>query len=142
LYDGKQLRWVFETTDLSGYIGQVIQLRFFLFSDCCAGRDGFYFDDFKIITINQNNVATENIQTSGIEVYPNPAHQSFTVSIPDLHNATLQVFNSIGEPVFKAPIVANQSLQVDAAQWSSGLYHYRIDADHKSVYYGSVSLLQ
>ncbi|HXR82294.1 MAG TPA: T9SS type A sorting domain-containing protein, partial [Saprospiraceae bacterium] len=142
LYDGKQVRWVFETTDLSGYVGHVIQLRFFLFSDCCAGRDGFYFDDFKIITINQNNVATENVQASEIDVFPNPAQQSFTVTIPGLQNATLQVFNSVGEPVFKVPMVANQSLQVDTQRWPSGLYHYRIDADHKSVYYGSVSLLQ
>jgi len=59
-----------------------------------------------------------------------------------LQNATLQVFNSVGEPVFKVPMVANQSLQVDTQRWPSGLYHYRIDADHKSVYYGSVSLLQ
>jgi len=142
LYDGKQVRWVFETTDLSSYIGHIIQLRFFLFSDGFASKDGFYFDDFKVITINQNNVATENVQSSEIGVFPNPAQQSFTITIPDLQNATLRVFNSVGEPVFKAPMVANQSLQVDAEQWPSGLYHYRIDADHKSVYYGSVSLLQ
>jgi hypothetical protein len=31
LYDGKQVRWVFETTDLSGYVGHVISSGFFFF---------------------------------------------------------------------------------------------------------------
>jgi len=141
LYDGKQVRWVFETTDLSSYVGHVIQLRFFLFSDGFEGKDGFYFDDFKIITINENNVATEKVQSSGIQVYPNPAQQSFTVNIPDLQNASLRVFNTVGEPVYQAHVAANQSHKVDGSKWPSGLYHYVIEADNKSIYYGSVSLL-
>ncbi len=142
LYDGKQVRWVFETTDLSSYIGHLIQLRFFLFSDGFEQRDGFYFDDFKVITINENNVATENIQPSGFNVYPNPARQNFTVTIPDIQHATLRVFNSFGEPVYQSPMEALQSHLVDAAGWPAGLYHYLIEADHKSIYQGSISLLQ
>jgi hypothetical protein len=142
LYDGKQVRWVFETTDLSSYIGHVIQLRFFLFSDGFVGKDGFYFDDFKVVTVNENNVATENVQPSEIRVYPNPVQQSFNITIPDIQNATLRVFNNIGEPVYQSAVLANQTQQVDAAQWPAGLYHYRLEADHKSVYYGSVSLVK
>jgi len=142
LYDGKQARWVFETTDLSTYVGHHIQLRFFLFSDGFVARDGFYFDDFKVITVDENNVATEQVLSSGIQVYPNPAHESFNVSIPDLQNATLRVFNNLGEPVYQSSVVAKQVHKVDAAQWPAGLYYYRIEADHKLVNSGSVSLMQ
>jgi len=142
LYDGRQVRWVFETTDLSSYIGQVIQLRFFLFSDGFVGKDGFYFDDFKIITISDNSVGTEDVQASSLMVYPNPAKQLFTVMVPDVQNASLHVFNSVGELVYQSHVEANQSHQVDATQWPTGLYYYRLEADHHSVYYGSVSRIQ
>jgi hypothetical protein len=87
-------------------------------------------------------VATENVQPSEIRVYPNPVQQSFNITIPDIQNATLRVFNNIGEPVYQSAVLANQEQHVDAAQWPAGLYHYRIEADHKSVYYGSVSLVK
>lgn len=142
LYDGKQARWVFETTDLSSYVGHVIQLRFFLFSDGFVGKDGFYFDDFKVVTVNENNVATENPSASGVKVFPNPAQQYFNVMIPDLQNANLQVYNNIGEPVYRSAVSANQVHRVEAGQWPAGLYHYRIEADHQTVYFGSVSMMQ
>lgn len=49
LYDGTQTEWVKEEIDLEAYLGQTVKFRFLLFSDGSQTRDGFYFDDFKII---------------------------------------------------------------------------------------------
>jgi carboxypeptidase T len=142
LYDGKQVRWVFETTDLSSYIGHLVHLRFFLFSDGFEERDGFYFDDFKVITINENNVGTKDIRPAAMEVYPNPAKQTFTFAIPDLQQPTLRIFNSVGELVFQSAVQANQSEQVNADSWPTGLYYYRLDANHSPVTSGAISLIR
>jgi hypothetical protein len=140
LYDGKQERWVFETTDLSSYIGQIIQLRFLLVSDGFVMKDGFYFDDFKIITIDQKEVAVKDVDASSLSVYPNPAQNFFSISVPDLANAKLRVYNSLGENVYNKFVVSNQVHKIDAASWSPGLYYYTVEADGRSRYYGSVSL--
>ena len=49
VYEGVQSSWVLEEINLSDYIGQVIKVRFKLGTDNGTTRDGFYFDDFKIM---------------------------------------------------------------------------------------------
>ena len=68
LYDGKQVHWVLENVDLSSYLGQVIQLRFLLVSDGFVHKDGFYFDNFKVITIKEGSVATTDVDLSLIHI--------------------------------------------------------------------------
>ena len=140
LYDGKQTRWVLETTDLSAYKGQVIHLRFLLVSDGFVMKDGFYFDDFKIITLDENQVGTKDIAQQSLKVYPNPAYKSFSLSIPELTNAKMIMYNSLGEPVYRSPVESNQLHQVNVAGWAPGLYYFAVEADGRSVYYGSVSV--
>jgi len=49
VYDGSS-NWVQESIDLSSYIGQSVKFRFELHSDGSVTEDGFYFDDFRVLT--------------------------------------------------------------------------------------------
>lgn len=52
LYHGLQTQWVHETIDLANLAGQPeVWFRFRLISDGFINKEGFYFDDFKIFTL-------------------------------------------------------------------------------------------
>ncbi len=53
IYDGTQSEWVLEEVDLSHLTGEEeIWFRFRLVSDHIINREGFYFDDFKLYTLD------------------------------------------------------------------------------------------
>jgi hypothetical protein len=48
--DGFKYEWVEECMDLSGYIGNTLQIRFRFTSDLNKAYDGFYVDDISVLT--------------------------------------------------------------------------------------------
>lgn len=55
LYHGTQIQWVEETVDLSHLTGQPeVWFRFRLISDAWINREGFYFDDFTVYSLEQS----------------------------------------------------------------------------------------
>jgi hypothetical protein len=140
LYDGKQIHWVLENVDLSSYIGQTIQLRFLLVSDGFVHLDGFYFDNFKVITIKEETVATDDPAASGFSVYPNPAGNLFTLKLPELQSPSIRVYNAVGQPVLNRTKLTGLTEEINASSWPSGLYHYQILSEGVPVHSGSVSL--
>ena len=53
VYDGNQADWVLEEVDLSHLTGEEeVWFRFRLISDHIINREGFYFDDFKLYTLD------------------------------------------------------------------------------------------
>ncbi len=48
IYDGKQMEWVKEEMDLAEFLGESIQIRFWLKTNGNTKADGFYFDDLKV----------------------------------------------------------------------------------------------
>ena len=141
LYDGKQVNWVLENVDLSSYLGQKIQFRFLLVSDGFEHKDGFYFDDFKIITIEDGNVATTNPQQDQYVAFPNPTGSSFTVSIPEIEEPEIRVFNSIGRLVYTSPPLFERTHVVPSSIWPPGLYQYQVSSEGVPVFTGLVSLI-
>ncbi len=142
LYDGKQANWVLENVDLSSYQGDVIQLRFLLVTDGFEHKDGFYFDNFKIISIDDTNVATHELTRTDISVYPNPAGRSFTVKLPELDKPTIKVFNSIGRLVYSSPGILFSTHEINSSNWAPGLYQYQVLANGMPVHTGTVSLIR
>lgn len=142
LYDGKQVHWVLENVDLSSYLGQVIQLRFLLVSDGFVHKDGFYFDNFKVITIKEGSVATTEVDATAFTVYPNPAGNSFTVKLPEMTNPSVKVYNSVGRMVYDAPKIGSLSHEILTSTWAPGLYHYQIFSDGVPVHHGTVSVMR
>jgi len=141
LYDGRQTHWVLENVDLSSYLGQTIQLRFLLVSDGFVFKDGFYFDNFEVITIKQGTTATTNVDADAFSVYPNPAGNSFTVSLPQLEKPSINVYNSLGRLVYTASTNGALTHDVNTNSWPAGLYHYQVLSDKVPVHSGTVSLV-
>ena len=54
LYDGNQSDWINESISLTDYLGEEILVRFKLHTDGGLRRDGFYFDNFKIMGLSEN----------------------------------------------------------------------------------------
>ena len=140
LYDGKQVHWVLENVDLSSYQGQTIQLRFLLVSDGFVHRDGFYFDNFKIITIKEGTVATSPEENSRFNVYPNPAGTYFTIELPELEKPSIQVINSLGQPVYTSALTGSRSSTIQTSTWTPGLYRYQVLSSGLPVHYGTLSI--
>lgn len=142
LYDGKQVQWVLETSDLQTYLGQQIQLRFMIVSDGFVFKDGFYFDDFKVITIKEESVSTTDIDASAFKAYPNPTANSFRVEIPELSKPSIRVYNILGQEVYSNSNLEGKAHNVMTSSWSDGLYQYIIYSDNTPVHHGSMSLLK
>ena len=140
LYDGKQVNWVLENVDLSSYQGQTIQLRFLLVSDGFVHRDGFYFDNFKIITIKEGTLATSPEETSRFNVYPNPAGTYFTIELPELEKPSIQVINSLGQPVYTSALTGSRSATIQTSTWTPGLYRYQVLSSGLPLHYGTLSI--
>ena len=141
LYDGKQTQWVSETTDLSNYLGQRIQLRFYIGTDGYVFRDGFYFDDFKVITVREETVAAEDPAASQILVYPNPSSGKFIFETPDADELTIAVYNSLGNRMYFEKSTRNTLHEVNSLQWPQGVYHYVICSGGEPIAQGTVGLM-
>ncbi|MEP6794204.1 MAG: M14 family zinc carboxypeptidase [Saprospiraceae bacterium] len=141
LYDGRQLQWVLETTDLEAYLGQTIQLRFLLVSDGFGFKDGLYFDDFKVTTIKEGTTATTHVDESAFSVYPNPADNSFTIQIPQLAKPAISVYSTLGREVYAEGSITGNTQRVSTSGWPAGLYQYVIYSEGKPVHNGLLSLM-
>ena len=141
LYDGKQLQWVMETTELEAYIGERIQVRFMLVSDGFGFKDGLYFDDFKVTTIREGAVATTDVDASSFSVFPNPAGNSFNIRIPELTKPAISIFNTLGREVYKTGSIAGNTQRVTTSGWPAGLYQYVIYSEGTPVHSGLLSLM-
>ena len=85
MFDGQQPAWVMEEMDLHDYIGQKINIQYELASDGAGNDAGYYFDDVSVISVeNLSTTATKNTNTANslINIFPNPSHNSFTISVP------------------------------------------------------------
>ncbi len=141
LYDGKQIQWVLETVDLQTYLGQQIQLRYMIVTDGFVFKDGFYFDDFKVITIRQQAVSTTDIDRSAFKAYPNPAGSSFRIEMPELKNPSIEIFNSLGQQVYSYQSVEYNYHDVMTASWPEGLYQYIIYSEGSPIHNSLISLI-
>ena len=64
------------------------------------------------------------VQTCALPIYPNPAKNKFTVSIPQLTTGTIEIFNPIGEKVYSTAIIGKQ--QTINNKLPSGIYFVKV----------------
>jgi carboxypeptidase T len=96
LYEGTKASWVLEEINLSDYLGQSIKVRFVLQSDGGLRKDGFYFDDFKVL-YNENGGAGLEEMSMTAKTMPNPAMNSCCVSFSKVINkGRVNVFDQTG----------------------------------------------
>lgn len=100
LYDNFQTDWVFEEIDLADYLNETnVKFKFYFFADGGVVEDGFYFDDFSILT--DANPATEGLEEwsdLNVLVYPNPANDYVTIAVDQVQEvAQIQITNNLGQ---------------------------------------------
>jgi hypothetical protein len=108
--------------------GDVVQLRFRLFSDPAAHGWGWAIDNLRIQDNTVTSLAAEVQKTGGLSVYPNPSEGKFTVQARfQKPTAGLQILvrNNLGQVVLRqalagAPSEVKQA--IDLSSLSAGMY--------------------
>ncbi|MFN2439062.1 MAG: M1 family aminopeptidase [Chitinophagaceae bacterium] len=67
--------------------------------------------------------------SDGLQVYPNPVVDGITVSLPQLTNAEIRIFNSTGQAVYSGKPSTNP-MQINAGKWASGVYWLSVTANN------------
>ena len=113
--------WTYEEVDLSDYLGQVINVRFRFESDGGATEDGFYFDDFKVLTNNPLALTEDNFEVMAV---PNPANNQFIISTSKvISKGSVQVYDQMGKLVLDQLITEQTNkIMVNTSQLTEGAY--------------------
>jgi hypothetical protein len=108
--------------------GDVVQLRFRLFSDPAAHGWGWAIDNLRIQDNTITSLASELKRTGGLNVYPNPSEGKFTVQARfQKPTAGLQITvrNNLGQVVLRQALAGAQSelkQDIDLSSLSAGMY--------------------
>lgn len=113
--------------------GDVVRLRFRLFSDELAHGWGWAIDNLSIQPVVQSTAS--ELKAGGLSIYPNPSTGQFTVAA-DLSQPTqalqLVVRNVLGQEVLRQPVAAGQralKIAVDLSSLKAGLYQVSLGTD-------------
>lgn len=143
LYDGTQNTWVAESMSLVDYLGESsVTIKIRLVSDVWVNEDGFYFDDFKVNTLEPvvGNIGETNAASIALgQSQPNPAGLKVYIPLTLPENATgvfqLRVVDVLGREVERLPL-ANDANGVELAveDWDGGVYFYQLlSKDYEST---------
>lgn len=142
LYDGFQTEWVQEEIDLTAYIGNVVTFRFLIKSDNSVTEDGFYFDDFRVSTVEVSPVgvypAPKN--NKGLilsDPIPNPASgvtRIYFSSDQPLYNSNFTLYNSSGQLMMSQKLSNSTGmLTINLKGLDPGIYYFRAEgSDYQS----------
>ncbi len=128
LYDARQNDWVLEQISLSDYLGEVITIRFQFVSNATNQKDGFYFDDLKINTINENTLSLEKPSLSSFKVFPNPTRNVLKIFSSSTDTYDFIIRTITGQEIYKKNKIAGL-YQLDVSRFNNGLYFITISVN-------------
>lgn len=145
VWDGNQSDWVEEAIDLTPYLmaGDSISLSFVLISDGFIEGDGYYFDDLKLVQLNEevvNNI--DDLEAASFMLSqnrPNPATTFTNIDLQldgvDFEHGRLQVLNMLGQLVWEERVTAGglETVALNTSRWMPGVYTYRLLLDGEVV---------
>ena len=128
LYDGYQNQWVNESVILSDYLGSEIQIRFKLYTDGGLRRDGFYFDNFRIVGLSNNLSNEEFDNTQQINLYPNPTKDKIFINTDQFINK-VEVYDLNGRIVEE--FFDEEDIEfINLKRLSNGFYILKLISQH------------
>lgn len=128
VYDGRQSDWVEERMDLGDFIGGPLHLRFQLVSDDWENWDGFYFDDLRVTTLEEDVTAVADMAAPsfGLACTPNPATDRVRATFTGLPRSTrnrLVLYDALGDVVHEENLAGERgSVDLSVADHASGVY--------------------
>ncbi len=135
VYDGFQTDWVLEEINLSEYIGNNVTFRFLLKTDQSVNEDGFYFDDFSILVVENATVGlSENPIKQPVVIsnpIPNPATDQvkFNVMVNQpMNDLYFNVYSATGQQIYSQNLADGiNHLKINTENWKPGIYYYRTE---------------
>jgi len=115
-------------------LGETIKVRFQLISDSGTVADGFYFDDFKVNTIDQSILGTEAFETINAKVYPNPVKDHITIMLPNAIETSIEVYSISGQ-LIKSTSTNLISTEISLKDLNSGIYILKLQTPSSSGIY-------
>jgi flagellar hook assembly protein FlgD len=136
-YEGFQGEWRTEKINLKEFVGKKIALRFRLQSNDEIQRDGFYFDEIKILAVAKEGVTLGNERfdnENAVRIYPNPSSGTFRVALdlPQGTNyATAEITDLSGKVIQSfSQEKLNEEFEI---QLSKGFYLLRVSSGTRSL---------
>ena len=85
----------------------------------------------EIVITGNATLGTKNFEIAGLNVYPNPTQDNWTVKTQNIKMSTIQVFDILGKQVLSLAPNASEA-KIDASALRSGLYFAKINTDNGS----------
>lgn len=132
VYGGNTLGWNKEEISLSDYIGlDNVLARFVLVSDGFTNGDGFYFDDFQVHVLTEEEMSTQEIQQNLVQIYPNPVKNTLNISYESKLKSFI-IFDLNGRIIQKGKFESGNK-SVDVSNLRNGNYIIEIESDKETV---------
>ncbi len=128
IFDGTQNTWVYESMDLTNYLGDsTVYIRIRMVSDNFVENDGIYLDSITFNTIEKSVVSpSKDINLDEISLFPNPAQDKLYLNNYGI-NADLRIVNQLGQE-FE---VLKSDHTIKISQLPKGLYWLIIEYEGK-----------
>lgn len=79
-----------------------------------------------------NESTSNNIHNEKIELYPNPANTSLSITIPDSYkNGVVEIYNVLGEKIMEYNNMLTNNISVPVNHLSNGTYFVYVKSDNK-----------
>ncbi len=131
IWDGTRTSWVQEEINLSDYIGQQILVRFSFVSDSYLQADGFYFDDFKVITqTEETDLGLNQFNQNSIQIYPNPSNDQININGIQLNDKVI-ISDLMGKIMYQSDINTTNEISINTSNIKNGAYILKIQRNEK-----------
>lgn len=68
---------------------------------------------------------TDEGNLNEINIYPNPATNSFTLTFDEINNSSIQIFNLSGQVIYSNKM-NSKTLEIDTQKWNPGIYFLQL----------------
>jgi carboxypeptidase T len=145
VYEGFQYDWVIETIDLKDYLGSEIYLKIAFEADGDMEFDGFSFDDFRVVVVNDPLLDSEeaSIGKADFVIFPNPSsgqlyyRLQYSGSGADLYQ--LKLYNMVGQLVHSEDVrPGTETASILSPVLSAGIYTYQLISENSIMSSGKL----
>ncbi len=113
-------------TENCGYRNNLVSISALDSENCWLGSGhGKYLElnpdavDCSMVNVNHPNMGDDELM-----IFPNPASESVTISLPESdvnENNRIVIYNNLGQNIFEGSIL-NETLSINTTAWNSGIY--------------------